>query len=108
MIFGQQIGLTFNGLIDQQRDRVSLSGTFIPAFGLNNALSQVPVVGSLLTGGRNEGLLAVTFGVSGRASQPNITVNPLSAVAPGIFRKMFEFRNETTVLPEPTQPATPN
>ena len=108
VIYGQQIGLTFNGLIDQQRDRVSLSGTFIPAFGLNNALSQIPVVGNLLTGGRNEGLLAITFGVSGRVSQPTITVNPLSAVAPGIFRKIFEFRNETTAAPEPVQPATPN
>ncbi|MCA3564934.1 MAG: hypothetical protein IOC90_08315 [Methylocystis sp.] len=101
VIFGNQLGLTFNGVVDQARDRISLSGTYVPAYGLNNAFSQIPLFGSLLGGGRNEGLLAVTFGVAGRASQPIVTVNPLSAVAPGIFRKIFEFRNETTVNPLP-------
>ncbi len=96
VIFGPQLGLTFNGVVDQTRDRISLSGTYVPAYGLNNAVAQIPLVGNLLAGGRNEGLLAVTFGVSGRASQPTVTVNPLSAVAPGIFRKFFEFRNDRT------------
>ncbi len=103
VIFGPQIGLTFNGIVDLVRDRISLSGTFIPAYGLNNAFAQIPVVGAILGGGRNEGLLAVTFGVSGRASDPNVTVNPLSAVTPGIFRKIFEFRNDTTGSTPPQQ-----
>ncbi len=103
VIFGPQIGLTFNGVIDPSRDRISLSGTFIPAYGLNNAFAQIPVFGAILGGGRNEGLLAVTFGVSGKATNPNVTVNPLSAVAPGIFRKIFEFRNETTGTTPPLQ-----
>jgi hypothetical protein len=85
LIFGPQIGITFNGLVDFVRDRISLSGTFIPAYGLNNAFASIPVLGSILGGGRNEGLLGITFGVSGKASQPNVSVNPLSAVAPGIF-----------------------
>jgi len=102
VIFGPQLGLTFNGMVDPTRDRVSLSGTYVPAYGLNNAFAQIPLVGNLLTGGRNEGLLAVTFGVSGRASQPTVSVNPLSAVAPGIFRKIFEFRNDRTgAVPPP-------
>ncbi len=96
VIFGAQLGLTFNGMVDPVRDRISLSGTYVPAYGLNNAFAQIPIVGNLLAGGRNEGLLAVTFGVSGKASQPTVSVNPLSAVAPGIFRKIFEFRNDRT------------
>jgi hypothetical protein len=103
VIFGPEIGLTFNGLIDNARDRISLSGTFVPAYGLNNALSQIPVLGNILTGARNEGVLAVTFGVTGRTSEPNVTINPLSAITPGIFRKIFEFRNDTTG----TAPAAP-
>ncbi len=96
VIFGAQLGLTFNGMVDPTRDRISLSGTYVPAYGLNNAFAQIPIVGNILAGGRNEGLLAVTFGLSGRASQPTVSVNPLSAVAPGIFRKIFEFRNDRT------------
>jgi hypothetical protein len=108
VIFGPQIGINFNGLIDTARDRISVSGTFIPAFGLNNAFSQIPLVGGILGGGRNEGLLGVTFGISGRASQPNVTVNPLSAVTPGIFRKIFEFRNDTTDALPQNRMADPN
>jgi Protein of unknown function len=108
VIFGPQLGVTFNGSIDPIRDRISLSGTYVPAYGLNNAFAQIPVLGNILGGGRNEGLLAVTFGVSGRASQPNVTVNPLSAVAPGIFRKIFEFRNDKSETPTPLLSPPPN
>ncbi len=94
VIFGPQIGLSFSGMVDFVRDRISLSGTYVPAYGLNNAFAQIPVIGAILGGGRNEGLLAITFGVSGRASQPEVSINPLSAVAPGILRRIFEFRND--------------
>jgi uncharacterized protein YhdP len=94
VIFGPQIGLSFNGMVDFARDRISLSGTYVPAYGLNNAFAQIPLLGTILGGGRNEGLLAITFGVSGRASQPDVSINPLSAVAPGILRRIFEFRND--------------
>ncbi|MFM9974293.1 MAG: hypothetical protein ACKVON_06920 [Beijerinckiaceae bacterium] len=96
VIFGPQIGISFNGVLDQERDRISMSGTYVPVYGLNNAFSQIPLFGNLLAGSRNEGLLGVTFGVSGRFSRPVISINPLSAVTPGIFRKIFEFRNDRT------------
>jgi hypothetical protein len=103
--------VTFNGVVDFARDSVSLSGTYIPAYGLNNAFASIPVIGTILGGGRNEGLLGITFGVSGRASQPEVSVNPLSAVAPGIFRKIFEFRNDRSGTPNPppsTSTISPN
>jgi hypothetical protein len=90
VIWGSQIGFTLSGFVDHARDRTDISGTFVPAYGLNNAFSQVPIVGLLLGGGnRNEGLFAVDFRISGAASAPTLTVNPLSAMAPGILRKFF-------------------
>ncbi len=41
VIFGPQLGVTFNGVVDFVRDRISLSGTFIPAYGLNNAFASI-------------------------------------------------------------------
>ena len=41
---------------------------------------------------RSEGLIGVTFKVEGPIAQPEVAFNPLSAVAPGIFRKIFEFQ----------------
>jgi hypothetical protein len=89
VISGSQIGFTLDGWIDQARDRTDISGTFVPAYGLNNAFAQVPLFGPLLGGGRDEGLFAVNFRISGAASAPTLSVNPLSAIAPGIFRRLF-------------------
>jgi hypothetical protein len=88
-IFSSQIGFTLGGHIDYVRDRMDISGTFVPAYGLNNAFAQVPLFGPLLGGGQYEGLFAVNFRVAGQASSPTLTVNPLSAVAPGFLRKLF-------------------
>jgi hypothetical protein len=90
LIYGPQVGFTLSGFVDNARDRIDINGTFIPVYGLNNAFSQVPIVGLLLGGGnRNEGLFAVDFRIAGLASSPTLNVNPLSAVAPGILRKFF-------------------
>ena len=88
-MFGPQMGATVEGSIDFTRDRVALSGTFVPVYGLNNLFSQIPVVGVLLGGGEHEGLFAVNYRIDGSAAEPVMTFDPLSALAPGIFRKMF-------------------
>lgn len=88
-IWGNQVGFTLGGYIDYARDRMDIAGTFVPAYGLNNAFAQVPLFGPLLGGGQYEGLFAVNFRVSGDASSPSLTVNPLSAVAPGFLRRLF-------------------
>jgi hypothetical protein len=88
-IFGNQVGFTLGGFIDYARDRMDIAGTFVPAYGLNNAFAQVPLFGPLLGGGQYEGLFAVNFRVSGDASAPTLSVNPLSAVAPGFLRRLF-------------------
>jgi hypothetical protein len=102
-IWGNQVGFTLGGFIDYSRDRTDISGTFVPAYGLNNVFAQVPLFGPLLGGGQYEGLFAVNFRVSGPASAPLLTVNPLSAVAPGFLRKLFGAAGtpETGALPNP-------
>lgn len=101
-IFGPVAGATMDGTVDFAAERIGIRGTYVPAYGLNNLFSKIPIIGMLLTGGPNEGLLGVTFEIVGPLSGPRLTVNPLSAVAPGFLRKMFEFR-DTTVAPPPRQ-----
>jgi len=90
IIWGPQVGIKLDGTVDFARDRTDLTGTFIPAYALNNAFARIPLVGPLIGGGANEGLFAVSFRITGPASAPTLTVNPLTAVAPGIFRKFLE------------------
>ncbi|HZH09796.1 MAG TPA: DUF3971 domain-containing protein [Microvirga sp.] len=103
-IYGNQIGFTLGGFIDYSRDRMDISGTFVPAYGLNNVFAQVPLFGPLLGGGQYEGLFAVNFRASGSVGAPVLTVNPLSAVAPGFLRKLFGVGMEpqTDALPATT------
>ncbi|MBN9082975.1 MAG: hypothetical protein BGP04_02125 [Rhizobiales bacterium 62-17] len=89
IINGPSIGMTLEGMIDYPRNRVNMSGTFVPAYGVNNLFSKVPLFGPILGGGTNEGLFGVNFRVSGPASAPTLNINPLSAIAPGFIRKIF-------------------
>jgi hypothetical protein len=95
VVKGPVIGATMEGLIDYARNEVNVRGTLVPLYGLNNMFGQIPIVGLFLGGGSNEGLLGITYEVSGPPSNPRAIVNPISAIAPGLLRKFFEFRDTT-------------
>jgi hypothetical protein len=67
-----------------------LRGTLVPLYGPNNLLGQIPLVG-LFMGGEKEGLFGITYEVVGRPGNPFLRINPISALTPGILRKVFEF-----------------
>jgi len=43
----------------------------------------------LLGGGRQEGLLGLSYRITGSAANPMLNVNPLSVLAPGFLREIF-------------------
>lgn len=90
VLWGPGVGVTFEGNVDTRAETIDVSGTYVPAYALNNIFSQVPLLGPLLGGGQYEGLFAVNFRARGALDSPSVTVNPLSAIAPGIFRKFFD------------------
>ncbi|MEP3047716.1 MAG: AsmA-like C-terminal domain-containing protein [Roseibium sp.] len=89
---GTSLGGTVSGTIDLAQQTLNMTGTFVPIYALNNFFSKIPLLGFALGGGTGEGLIGVTYRLSGAVSDPVLTVNPISAIAPGIFRKMFEFQ----------------
>ena len=86
---GPVVGATIEGQIDYLKDDMHLRGTFVPFYGLNNMFGQLPIVGLILGGGSNEGLLGITYEASGPPNAPRITVNPVTAIAPGLLRKFI-------------------
>ena len=88
---GPVMGATMDGVLDYGANDVRLRGTFVPLYGLNNMFGQIPIVGLFLGGGEKEGLVGITFEVVGPPGAPVLRVNPISAVAPGLLRKVFEF-----------------
>ncbi|WP_045001052.1 DUF3971 domain-containing protein [Bradyrhizobium sp. LTSP857] len=91
VVKGPMIGGTIEGSIDYPGSQVCMSGTFVPMYGVNNIFGQIPLFGIFLGGGNNEGLIGVTYEVVGTPAAPVMRVNPISAMAPGLFRKIFEF-----------------
>ncbi|MGI9352414.1 MAG: DUF3971 domain-containing protein [Rhizobiaceae bacterium] len=92
IIRGASMGISMNGTVYDPEDRMNISGTFMPANGLNLAVSSIPVLGKLLSNGRDNGLIGVTYQLKGPRTNPELVVNPLSIVTPGVFNKVFEFK----------------
>jgi len=92
VVRGPQIGASFQGKVHDARDSIDLTGTFMPAYGVNRLFSELPLIGVLLGNGRDRGLIGITFRLTGKTSSPLLEVNPLSVIAPGVFRSIFEYR----------------
>ncbi|MGE6743126.1 DUF3971 domain-containing protein [Allorhizobium pseudoryzae] len=92
VVRGEQIGATFQGMLRDAVGNMDLTGTFMPAYGLNRLFAELPIIGSILGNGRDRGLLGITFKVTGSFDQPKLAINPLSIIAPGVFRQIFEFQ----------------
>ncbi|RED53649.1 AsmA-like C-terminal domain-containing protein [Aestuariispira insulae] len=88
--FSPSIGISIKGSYNLDEDRIDAKGTVAPAYAINRVLNIIPVVGWLLTGGEDSGFLGANYEVSGPMDKPEITVNPLSALAPGALRKIFD------------------
>ncbi|BAM89684.1 hypothetical protein S58_36910 [Bradyrhizobium oligotrophicum S58] len=105
VVKGPTLGLTLEGSIDYNVNQVRASGTIVPLYGLNNMLNQIPIVG-LFLGGSNEGLFGVTYEVVGTPGQPVVRINPISAILPGVTRKIMDFN--TGKQPYPAGELPPN
>jgi hypothetical protein len=104
--YGGAIGINASGTIDRVHDTIDLAGTLVPAYTINSILGKIPVLGPLLLGGEGQGLFAANFRAVGPASNPTITVNPLSALAPGFLRNLFLFDVPSgEAAQEPTPPS---
>lgn len=103
--YGGAIGISASGSIDRVAETLDLSGTLVPAYTLNTVLGNIPVIGNLLMGGEGEGIFGANFRIAGPLAEPKISVNPLSALAPGILRKLFLFAPGNPAAEAATPPA---
>lgn len=92
---GDSIGLTLKGQMQVDRQQVNMSGVFVPAYGLNSLLGNIPIIGTLFSGGKGEGLFGITYSVKGSMDAPHVQINPASGLAPGFLREIFEGRKGT-------------
>ena len=103
---GPALGLTVNGWIGTDGQGIDLNGVLVPSFGVNSMLGNIPGFGQLFVGREGEGVFSITYSVAGTLEKAQVAVNPLSAVTPGILRRIFENPSDTSI-PE-SLPVDPN
>lgn len=86
---GGSLGLNYDGPINLATDYMDIKGTIVPVDPLNRVVGSLPIVGQILAGTSGDGLFAATYTVKGEVENPEVTVNPLAALAPGILRNIF-------------------
>ncbi|MEM9577211.1 MAG: AsmA-like C-terminal region-containing protein [Pseudomonadota bacterium] len=98
---GASMGLSMDGVFEPDTGRLQLQGVISPVYMLNS-------IGSVLTR-RGEGLFGFNYSITGTAADPQVFVNPLTALAPGMLRNLFRGaepevpleEGETAPAPEP-------
>jgi hypothetical protein len=104
-VFAGGVGGSAEGYVDRPKNQVAIKGSLIPAYSLNSFISNVPLLGDLLASKKGEGILGVTYSMTGPADSPAISVNPLSMLTPGFLRRIWEGRIPSAANAPSNQPA---
>jgi hypothetical protein len=96
---GPSLGLTLEGQVQQSLASMNLRGVIIPSYTLNAAIGKIPVLGTMLTGGKNQGLVGFNYRITGSATAPKVEVQTSSGLALGPLRLLFQGR-AAKVAPE--------
>lgn len=86
---GTSTGMNIDGKIDLNTGEARLRGTIVPFGTVNRLIGSVPLLGDIITGGEDGGVLAVSYTLRGPLEDPEISVNPVSLLAPGFLRNLF-------------------
>lgn len=102
---GPALGMTAKGWVNPADGDLDIDGVLVPSFGVNSALGGLPLIGDLFVSREGEGVFSLRYGVEGTLERAQVSVNPLSAITPGVLRRIFE-EPETAELP-PLEPSDP-
>lgn len=78
---GPSMGLSLDGVFRPEPGIMDFQGVISPIYLING-------IGSFLTR-PGEGLIGFNFNLAGSVDNPQVSVNPLSALTPGMFREIF-------------------
>ena len=90
-VSGESLAISFEGGYDYARRRSRFVGTLIPANAVNGLLRRIPLVGRILVGGEDDGIIGIRYALRGDNGKNQISINPLTVVTPSLFRRMLTF-----------------
>ena len=88
-LISPSIGLILNGSLDRYANKVNFSGELIPLYIINTILARIPLVGSWISGGREDGVFMTQFTMTGDRQDPALAINPITSLTPGLVREFL-------------------
>ena len=89
---GSDLGLSFSGMVNIITDSYDIDGLYVPAYTLNTLLTELPIVGNIITAGSpEEGLIAAKFSIKNDSLNETIfEFNPISVIVPNIIKNILD------------------
>jgi hypothetical protein len=87
---GPSLGFIVEGRINNADDHVSLDGNIIPAYEVNRLLSNIPILGQILTGKSGDGVFGVSFKIKGKDNNFETTINPVRTITPRFVQRFVD------------------
>lgn len=89
LITGTSYEIKLAGSADISKNNLNFQGVYIPsAFGINKLLSSIPIIGTILSGGKSSAFFGANFSIQGSFDHPKTSFNPLSLLAPGFLKNL--------------------
>jgi len=88
-LLSPSLGLLLKGFIDREHHKVDFIGELIPLYMVNMLLAQIPLIGGWISGGREDGVFMTRFTLTGNRQDPDLMINPITSVTPGLMRELF-------------------
>lgn len=95
------IGARAKGTVDLTTGALAIDGTVAPAYTVNRILGGIPILGQIFSGRGSDAALAATFAVGNTLAEPQVSVNPLSVLVPGMIRDLFAAMTTPDTRDEP-------
>ena len=87
---GPSLGFIVEGKINNADNFVSLDGNVIPAYEVNRLLSNIPILGQILTGKSGDGVFGVSFKIKGKDDNFETTINPVRTLTPRFVQRFVD------------------
>ncbi len=86
---GPSLGFILEGYVNPD-GYVKMSGSLAPANLINEAIKSIPIVGSLITGKKGDGLFGASFKIKGPENKLETEVNPIRTLTPRFIQRFVD------------------
>jgi hypothetical protein len=103
-IYGEGIGITAEGVVEFDDKTAIVRGSVAPIATIQRVIGKIPLLGKVLTGPNEEGIIATLFSVRGPFDDLKVEAQGMSTLTPGITRELFKLHPDQKIPKDDEKP----